>query len=128
MTAWNPGRSLTRREFNRLSAASLAAPLAIGGSGEPPADVPAIGPEVIRKQGSGPRRGFNILFVFGDQERYFPKLPPGLALPGRERLQQTGVTFQNHYTSAIMCTSSRSVLVTGLQTPDNRMFENTDVA
>jgi arylsulfatase len=70
----------------------------------------------------------NILFVFGDQERYFSTLPPGLSLPGRERLQRSGVTFLHHYTSAIMCTPSRSVLVTGLQTADNRMFENTDVA
>src|SRR5262249_39468944 len=27
---------------------------------------------------------------------------------------------------ATMCTSSRAVLMTGLQTPDNRMFENVD--
>jgi arylsulfatase len=37
------------------------------------------------------------------------------------------VTFENHYTSAIMCTPSRSVIVTGLQTPDNGMFDNADV-
>lgn len=70
---------------------------------------------------------FNILFLFGDQERYFPKWPSGLSLPGHERLQERGVSFVNHYTSAIMCTSSRSVLVTGLQTPDNGMFDNTDM-
>jgi arylsulfatase len=73
-------------------------------------------------------QGLNILFVFGDQERYFPTWPSGLSLPGHERMQQRGVTFQNHYTSAIMCTPSRSVIATGLQTPDNGMFDNADVA
>ena len=73
------------------------------------------------------KTGFNILFVFGDQERYFPQWPSGLSLPAHERLQRTGVTFEHHYTSSIMCTSSRSVLMTGLQTPDNGMFDNTDM-
>jgi arylsulfatase len=70
----------------------------------------------------------NLLFVFSDQERYFNKLPSGLSLPAHERLQKTGVTFHNHYCPAVMCTSSRSVLLTGLTTVDNGMFENTDVA
>ena len=69
----------------------------------------------------------NIVFLFGDQERYLGTWPAGLSLPGHERLQRSGVTFENHYTSSIMCTPSRSVLVTGLQTPDNGMFDNADV-
>jgi arylsulfatase len=75
----------------------------------------------------GLRSGHNILFVFTDQERYFPKWPPKLSLPGHERLEKTGVTFHNHYCPAVMCTSSRSVLLTGLTTPNNRMYENCDV-
>jgi arylsulfatase A-like enzyme len=70
---------------------------------------------------------FNILFIFTDQERYFRSWPPGFTLPGRERIQRTGVTFHNHYCPATMCTSSRSVLFTGLTTPVNRMFENLDL-
>jgi arylsulfatase len=69
----------------------------------------------------------NIIFVFSDQERYFPKWPAGLALPAHERMQRTGVTFHNHYAPAVMCTSSRSVLMTGLQTVDTGMFDNTDL-
>jgi arylsulfatase len=69
----------------------------------------------------------NILFVFTDQERYFSNLPPGLSLPGHERLWRTGTNFAQHYVSAVMCTSSRAVILTGLQTADNRMFENTDM-
>jgi arylsulfatase len=73
------------------------------------------------------RSGLNILFVFTDQERYQTKWPAGLSLPGHERLQKTGVTFTNHQCPATMCTSSRSVMLTGLQTADNGMYENLDV-
>jgi arylsulfatase len=76
---------------------------------------------------SGLKGGHNILFVFTDQERYFPKWPAKLSLPGHERLQGTGVTFHNHYCPAVMCTSSRAVLLTGLTTPNTRMFENCDM-
>ncbi|MCE5291283.1 MAG: sulfatase-like hydrolase/transferase [Nocardiaceae bacterium] len=69
----------------------------------------------------------NILFVFTDQERYFSEWPTGMSLPGRERLQRDGVSFRNHYGPAVMCTSSRAVIMTGLQTPDNKMFENADM-
>jgi arylsulfatase len=69
----------------------------------------------------------NILFVFTDQERYHARWPAGLSLPGHERLERTGVTFTNHQCPATMCTSSRSVIVTGLQTADNGMYENLDV-
>jgi arylsulfatase len=77
---------------------------------------------------SGPsQRPPNILFLFTDQERYFRQLPAGYALPAHERLARTGVTFHNHYCPAVQCTPSRSVLLTGLQTADTGMFENTDM-
>lgn len=69
----------------------------------------------------------NILFVFTDQERYHARWPAGLSLPGHERMERTGTTFANHQCPATMCTSSRSVIVTGLQTADNGMYENLDV-
>ena len=69
----------------------------------------------------------NILFVFTDQERFRARWPKGLSLPGHERLEKMGVTFTNHQCPATMCTSSRSVMLTGLQTADNGMFENLDV-
>src|SRR5262245_59172632 len=113
-------RDLSRRDFHRLSAGALAAPL-LGSA--------ATGLEPQEKKSSaasGGGRGLNILFIFTDQERYASKWPTGLSLPAHERLQQTGVTFTQHYTSAIMCTPSRSVLLTGLQTADNKMFDNCD--
>ena len=69
----------------------------------------------------------NILFVFTDQERHHARWPAGLSLPGHERMERTGVSFTNHQCPATMCTSSRSVMVTGLQTADNGMYENLDV-
>jgi arylsulfatase len=69
----------------------------------------------------------NILFVFTDQERFQKSWPKGVSLPGHERLQGKGVTFTNHQCPATMCTSSRSVMITGLQTADNGMYENLDV-
>ncbi len=77
---------------------------------------------------SGWKRKHNILFVFTDQERYIPQWPEHMSLPGHERLLRTGVTFRNHYCPAVMCTSSRAVMLTGLQTPDNGMFENADMS
>ena len=106
-------------------AGELAA--AVAGIGSPsrataqPVAAPALG-----LRGGGQRRP-NLLFVFTDQERYAARWPAGLSLPGHERLARQGVTFHAHYCPAVMCTSSRAVLMTGLQTPDNRMFENTDV-
>ena len=127
MTKPHVERLLSRRDFGLLSAAALTAPLVGGGGNGAPARSSA-GPQVIRRPPGGATQGLNIVFIFGDQERYFRHWPAGISLPGHERLQRTGVTFENHYTSAIMCTPSRSVLVTGLQTPDNRMFDNADVA
>ena len=118
------GRS-TRRALLTAGAAAIGAAgagLPAGGSALAQAQpAPAIVP------GSGRARRPNLLFVFTDQERYLPRWPAGLSLPGHERLARSGVTFQAHYCPAVMCTSSRAVLMTGLQTPDNGMFENTDV-
>ena len=122
---------VSRRGFlGRMTAGVAAAPL-LGAAGlagcTPATSVPAATAGAPTAGGATRRSGHNILFVFTDQERYFRQWPAGYALPGRERLQKTGVTFHNHYCPATMCTPSRSVLMTGLQTPDNRMFENVDL-
>lgn len=114
-------RGQSRRAFLALAAAAGAAPQ-VGFMPGAAAQTPAA--PAVNTRGNGRP---NILFVFTDQERYARQRPPGLSLPGHERLQRTGVTFHNHYCPAVMCTSSRSVLVTGVQTPDNGMYENCDV-
>ena len=109
-----------RRRFLEAGAAAVGASLLAPLIGSARAQTPAPATQATR---SGP----NILFVFTDQERFADRWPTGLSLPGHERLQQKGVTFTNHQCPATMCTSSRSVLLTGLQTADNGMYENLDV-
>ncbi len=116
-------KGYSRREAIRLASAAIGvtaatyvAPGALAQSSKNPA------PKVNRTRTEQP----NILFVFSDQERYRNRWPKGVSLPGHEWLQSKGVTFHEHYCPATMCTSSRSVLLTGLTTPDNGMFENCD--
>jgi arylsulfatase len=120
--------TFTRREFLSQLTAGVAATTLLGPGFALPADAQAAAPREARpasRASSGSH--YNIVFVFTDQERYFHQWPKGLSLPGHDRLQRTGVTFHNHYGPAVMCTSSRAVILTGLQTPDNRMFENADM-
>ncbi|MFM1987525.1 MAG: hypothetical protein RJA99_482 [Pseudomonadota bacterium] len=103
----------SRRRLLAAGGAAVASPLAAA-------------QEAARPRGPSPTRP-NIVFVFSDQQRWFERLPDGYRLPGQERLAREGTTFRNHYCPAVMCTSSRAVMMTGLQTPDNRMFENADM-
>lgn len=119
-----PATSLPRRRFMALAGGLAAAPLA--GLADATAATPAK-PAVAAARPGRRQRQPNVVFVFTDQERYLKDLPPGFTLPGHERLRRRGVSFTNHYCPAVMCTSSRAVLLTGLQTPDNRMFENADM-
>jgi arylsulfatase len=115
----------SRREFLTHVAAGIAATPLVGAALAGCAQTMSAG-GTARASGKV-QAGHNILFIFTDQERYFRQWPSDFTLPARERVQQTGVTFHNHYCPATMCTPSRSVLMTGLQTPDNRMFENCDL-
>ncbi len=118
---------LSRRGFmGAVAGAVAAAPLAGAWLPAGTAQAAEAGKApAILKRGRNARP--NILLVFTDQERYITRWPKGYRLPGHERMQQRGVTFRKHYAPAVMCTSSRSVLLTGLQTRDTKMFENTDL-
>lgn len=115
------GGTISRRDFISIGAGAVAANF-LGGS--TPLSAKAQPRRSAKASGLKPRR--NILFVFTDQERFFAQRPAGLSLPGHDRLAKQGVTFTSHYVSASMCTSSRSVMLTGLQTVDNKMFDNVD--
>lgn len=106
----NDSKRLSRRRFLGQAPAAVAGAAILGSTFARPAEAAG--------------RNYNILFVFTDQERSALPRPPGLTLPGHDRLRRTGVTFANHYTGAVMCSSSRSILMTGLQTADNRIIEN----
>lgn len=130
MTKETKGNGPTRRELGTLAATVVASSVA---AGQVASSALA---QTAKKAGSqgqaaGPRRTRggkpNILFVFTDQERYRTDWPSKLSLPGHEKLESRGVTFENHYCPATMCTSSRSVMLTGLTTVDNGMFENCDM-
>ena len=109
-------RGTTRRGFLQASgAAALTTSVFGSGIGSARAQTrPATSPAMATGTA---RNGLNILFVFTDQERYHARWPAGLSLPGHERLERSGVTFTNHQCPATMCTSSRSVIVTGCRRP-----------
>jgi len=114
---------LSRRRLLSMIPPGIAG-AALAGSGAAAAQAPGSGRRRHRAPSEGP---LNILFVFTDQERFLRQLPRGLSLPGHERLWRTGTTFNNHYIGGVMCTSSRAIMMTGLQTADNGMFENADM-
>ena len=71
---------------------------------------------------------YNIVFILTDQERHFrpEELPRDYRLPAHERLANNGVVFENHRINACVCTSSRSVIYTGLHIQQTKMFDNTN--
>ncbi|OGU19845.1 MAG: twin-arginine translocation pathway signal protein [Hydrogenophilales bacterium RIFOXYD1_FULL_62_11] len=69
---------------------------------------------------------YNIVFILTDQERHFrpDELPKDYRLPAHERLAKKGVVFENHRINSCVCTSSRSVIYTGLHIQQTGMFDN----
>ena len=94
-----------------LKAAGAAAPgLLLGGRA---AAAAARAPRVSR-----PRKvaGMNVLVFLTDQQRAIQHFPRGWAkrnMPGLTRLQRHGLTFQNAFTNACMCSPARSTFMSG---------------
>jgi arylsulfatase A-like enzyme len=121
----DPENSISRRDLILNASATVTAASLLGAGLMSAADV-SLAQEASRPRGpTGGRH--NILFVFTDQERHFSRWPRRLDLPGHERLARTGTYFRQHHIGATMCTSSRSIMMTGLQTAVNGMYENLDV-
>jgi len=60
--------------------------------------------------------GMNVLVFLTDQQRAIQHFPPGWAnrnMPGLTRLQQHGLTFENAFTNACMCSPARSTFMSG---------------
>ena len=119
-----PSAGLSRRDFLGMAGVTLAASaLPTAASASTPAPAAKKPAAQVGKRGGKP----NVLFIFTDQERFSRTLHNDLGLTAHQRLMASGTTFTNHYCPAVMCTSSRAVLLTGLQTSDNGMFENVDM-
>lgn len=116
---------ISRRDLILNASAGFAAASLMGGNLFGPGGA-SVAQERARSRGTA-NNGHNILFVFTDQERHFSRWPGDLDLPGHERLAATGTYFRQHHIGATMCTSSRSIMMTGLQTAVNGMYENLEV-
>ncbi len=101
----------------------LAAAGVMSGAGVTTAAAHASGPADVRSVPARLPSGYNILLIVTDQERHFAGGYP-FPVPGRERLMREGVTFLHHENNTNVCTSSRSVMYTGLHMPQTGMFDN----
>jgi choline-sulfatase len=74
--------------------------------------------EALAKRAPAAREvaGMNVLVFLTDQQRAVQHFPPGWTqrnMPGLHRLEQHGLTFENAFTNACMCSPARSTLMSG---------------
>ncbi len=96
---------LSRRELLERGAAIAGGAFALGRV--PSAWARTQGPQVA---------GMNVIVFITDQERAIQHFPRGWTrrhLPGFTRLQRHGLTFENAFCSACMCSPTRATLLTG---------------
>jgi choline-sulfatase len=98
----NAKKGMTRRKLLKYMAASgalLKAGVGLEASASKPGDLPT-----------------NVILFLTDQERKIQHFPPNWEsqnLPGLTRLKQNGVSFENAFTNACMCSPARSTLMSG---------------
>ena len=95
---------LSRRELLQRGAAIAGPALALGRV-----------PDALARSRTGVA-GMNIIVFITDQERAIQHFPRDWArrhLPGLTRLQTHGLTFENAFCNACMCSPSRATLMTG---------------
>ena len=66
----------------------------------------------------------NVILVIVDQMRRPRWFPPAARLPNYDRLAARGLTFDQHYVSAVPCSPSRACLFTGRHMDQNRIEVN----
>ncbi len=96
---------LSRRELLQRGATVAGGAVAVGRV-----------PRAWAKPHTPPVAGMNIVMFITDQERAIQHFPRGWArrnLPGMTRLQSHGLTFENAFCSACMCSPTRATLLTG---------------
>jgi choline-sulfatase len=103
----NAHHGITRGDL--LKAAGVAAPgLLLGGR--------AAAAATRRAPPARKVAGMNVLLFITDQQRAIQHFPRGWArrnMPGLTRLKRHGMTFENAYTNACMCSPARSTLMSG---------------
>jgi len=96
----------TRREIFKKAAAAAPA-IALGGT---------LAGGASTASAASPAAGKNLVIFITDQDRAIQYFPDGWSeanLPGLTRLQQNGVSFDNAFCNACMCSPSRASLFTG---------------
>ncbi len=96
---------MNRRDFIKGTGAGLA----LGASG--------------KRASAGDKRP-NVLLIIVDQMRLPRWFPEDAALPAYEGLRREGMSFTNHFTSAVPCSPSRACLFTGLHMPQHGVVMN----
>lgn len=97
---------LSRRELLQRGAV-IAGPALISGRAAEAIAAPAAKPKIP---------GMNVVMFVTDQDRaiqHFPRDWAARNLPGLTRLQNHGLTFENAFCNACMCSPSRATLMTG---------------
>jgi arylsulfatase A-like enzyme len=79
-------------------------------------------PSLPAKAHKTPPPGYNILFIFVDQEHFFDKW--AFPVPGREFLKKNGTSFTNHQSASQVCSSARSTVYTGQHIQHIGVFDN----
>ncbi len=95
-------------------AAGTGAGLLLGAQGAAAAARPR--PKPHRRSHARRVAGMNVLLFLTDQQRAIQHFPPGWAkrhMPGLTALQRHGMTFENAFTNACMCSPARSTLMSG---------------
>ena len=108
------GDGITRGDL--LKTAAVAAPGILLGGRAASAAAAATRPKPRRAAPAGKVAGMNVLLFLTDQQRAVQHFPPGWSarnLPGVTRLQEHGLTFENAFTNACMCSPARSTLMSG---------------
>ena len=108
---------LTRGELLKAAAIAGSGSL-LGGrlAGLPGSAQARVIPRANDRTAMGPLAGMNAILFLTDQERAIQHFPPGWSarnLPGLTRLKRHGLTFENAFTNACMCSPARTTLMTG---------------
>ncbi len=99
---------IDRRDFVRSAA------LATAGA--------ALGPSFAAR---GKEERPNVLLILVDQMRHPRWFPEDEPLPAYQRLRSEGLSFTNHFTSAVPCSPSRATLFTGRHVDQHQVYVNT---